>query len=231
MGTTPISTLAVQVQNRLEETVGSPGIFWSLQNEIYSGIIEACNDLLILVGRPDMLVNQPFTLVPNTVWQIVPKGSLLITDIQGSSSPLWRVSLFSMDYEQSANGPSWESDVATAPQRWFPVGFGTFGIWPAVSAPIQVNITTIAYPTIDNWPYSGGELVSFHDEFFEAIEQYASHYCRIKETGAEFKESMALYQAYLTLAQRMTQIEDRRDPLLFSRTFGAIVGLNPIQKR
>jgi hypothetical protein len=230
MGTTPISVLAGQVINRLEEN--NPPVFWNLSNELYSGLIEACNDLLILVGRPDFLVNQPFNLVPNTVWQQMPKGQLLITDIQGPSSPLWRVSLFSMDYEQASWGSSWEADTAPIPQRWGPVGLGgLFFVHPAPNAPTQVSITTIPYPTADNWPYTGTEVVPFHDEFFEALEMYSAHFCRIKESGAEFKESMTLYQSYLTLAQRMTQIEDRKDPLLFSRSFGGITGLNSIPKR
>jgi hypothetical protein len=230
MGTTPISTLGIQVANRLEENTTSP-VFWSLSNEFYTGLIEACNDFLILVGRPDFLVNQPFTLVPNQVWQTVPKGQLLITDIQGPYSPLWKVSLFSMDYEQSNNGPSWESDTSSTPLRWGPVGFSSFFIHPAVNIPTEVTITSIAYPTSDNWPYSGSETVPFHDEIFQWLEEYASHYARLKEGGAEFKESMALYQAYLQGAQRMTQIEDRKDPLIFSRVFGGTVGLNPVQKR
>jgi hypothetical protein len=229
MGTTPISTLSLQVLSRIEET--NPPVFWNLANEVYSGIIEALNDLLILVGRPNFIVNQVFNLTPNTVWQIVPKGQLLITDIQGPSSPLWRVSLFDMDYVQSSWGPDWEADTALVPIRWGPVGFTTFFVHPAPSAPLQVTITSIAYPTLDSWPYTGLETVPFHDEFFEAIEQYAAHYARIKETGAEFQESLVLYQAYLMLAQRMTQIESRKDPLIFSRTFGGLVGVNPIQKR
>jgi hypothetical protein len=108
---------------------------------------------------------------------------------------------------------------------------GLFGVHPAPLTPISVNITFVAYPTSDTWPYSGAETVPFHNEFFEAIEQYAAHYARIKEIGAEFKESMALYQAYLTLAERMTQIESRKDSLLFSRSFGGTTGLNPIPKR
>jgi hypothetical protein len=229
MGTTPISTISLQVLSRIEEV--NPPVFWEIDNEIYSGIIEALNDLTILVGRPNFIVRQVFTLVANTVWQTVPKGQLLITDIQCASSPLWRTTLFGMDYVQTSWGPDWEADTAPVPVRWGPVGFTTFFVHPAPSVPVQVLLTSIAYPTVDTWPYTGAETVPFHDEFFEAIEQYAAHYARIKETGAEFQESLDLYKAYLTLAERMTQIESRKDPLIFSRALGGLVGLDPIRKR
>lgn len=227
---TPISTLAAQVAQRLEEDPANV-IFWSLRDELYTALIEACNDLLILVGRPTQLVRQPFTLLPNSVWQSFTPGFLLITDVQGPQSPLWKVSLYEMDYVQSSWGPDWENDVADSPQRWFPLGFSKFGIHPAVPAASTVLLTGIAYPTTNPWPYTGAETAPFHHEFFEALEEYAAHYCRIKETGAEWKESLALYQQYLDLAKRLTMIEDRRDPIIFSRAVGGPSGVLNIQKR
>lgn len=245
---TPISTLARNVAYRLEEDPDDV-IFWDLQIEIYTALAEAMSDLLLLVGRPTQIVQQPFTLQPNTVWQSLSafgygrggygtggygggtQSFVLLTDIQGPQSPLWKVSLADMDYVQSSWGPDWENDVADYPQRWFPVGLTQFGIHPAVSTPVQVLITGISYPVSDVWPYNGSQIVPFHHEFFTALEEYAAHYCRIKETGAEFKESLSLYQQYLSLAERMTQIEDRRDPLVFSKSVGGPMGVNPIQKR
>lgn len=229
MGTVPISTLSLQTLSRLEES--NPPIFWNLTTEIYSGLVEALNDLLILVGRPSFSVAQPLTLTANTVWQPIPKGQLLITDIQGPSSPLWRVSLIDMDYVQASWGPDWENDTAAVPVRWGPVGFTKFFVHPAPTTPIQVLATAIPYPTTDLWPYTGSETVPFHDEFFEAIELYCAHYARIKETGAEFQSSLDLYRQYLQLAERMTNIESRKDPLIFQRSVGGPVGVNPIKKR
>jgi hypothetical protein len=246
---TPISALADQVQNRLEETVGDPGIFWSRQSEIYTGLIEAMNDLMLLVGRPTQMVRAPFDLQPNTVWQSFTGlnfgaggfggggfggGSALfylITDIQGPQSELWKVSLYDMDYVQASWGSDWENDVADNPLRWFPLGLNAFGIHPAVSTSTTVLLTGILCPVTEIWPYNGAEIVPFHHEFFAALEEYAAHYCRIKETGAEFEESLSLYQQYLSLAERMSQLEDRRDPLIFNKSVGGPAGLNPIRKR
>ena len=229
MGTTTIATLAINVISRIEEE--NPPIFWNLQTELYSALVEAMNDLLLLVGRPNLSVNQSFTLTPNTVWQTIPKGQFLITDVQGPASPLWRISLFDLDYLQASSDSSWENDIADYPQRWAPIGLNYFLIHPAVSQPTQVQLTTIAYPTTDTWPYSGNETVPFHDEFFVALEEYSTHILTLKEAGATFKDSMALYQGYLSLAQRMTELEDKRDPLIFSPSFGGRSGLNAIVKR
>src|SRR5437660_12863298 len=112
MGTTAISVLSNQVLSRVEEA--NPPTFWSLTREVYSALIEACNDLLLLVGRPSFLVNQPFNLVPNTVWQTVPKGQLLITDILGPSRPLWRLSPFDTAYVRTRSPSDWACAVVPA---------------------------------------------------------------------------------------------------------------------
>jgi hypothetical protein len=238
MGTTPISVLAANVQSRLEEVPNSAGAWWSLQFELYSGIVEAMNDLLLLVGRPTQVVNLPFTLIANSVWQTVPNsqstpamGILAITDIQGFASPLYKINLWDMDYLQSSWGSGWTQDVDNACYRWCPIGVNMFAIHPAVAQPQTVNITAIAYPTTDVWPYTGNETVPFEDNFFELIEIYCSFYARIKEMGSEFQEGMKLFDQYLQGAKRMTAIQDLRDPLLFSSGYGSVQNVNPTTKR
>jgi len=226
--TTPISTLANNVLERLEENYPGGPIFWNEQWEIYTAIAEAMNDLILLVGRPTQTVSMPFNLTPNTPWQRVPQGVFLISDIQGPQAPLRKYTLFSYDYEQPGSiGSDWENDSDPAgPTSWAPVGMGMFIVHPACTSPQTVLISGIAYPVAETtFPYTGAELVPFHHEFFVALEEYAAHYCRIKEGSAEAQESMSLYRSYLSLAKRMTEIEDRRDPLIFSPSLGAPAGL------
>lgn len=229
---TEISVLGANVQSRLEEyPLGAPGVWWSLQYEIYSALEEACNDLMLLVGRPTQEVLTNFDLVPNSVWQTIPKGLLLITDIQAANGPLYKVNLWDMDYLQTSWGSDWQEDVDAVPRRWFPIGFNMFGIHPAVSLPQTVQITAIQYPTSDVWPYDGTETVPFETNYFELLEEYAAHYCRIKEMGGEFEQGMKLFNSYLQGAQRMTAIQDRRDPLIFSSGYGATGRTNPTTMR
>jgi hypothetical protein len=228
---TPISTLAANVQSRLEENPGGPGQWWSAQYEIYSAIMEAQSDLLLLVGRPTQIVNIPFTLTANSVWQAVPKGYLAITDIQGAGSPLYKVNLWDLDFLCTSWQSDWTQDVDDVAVRWAPIGFNLFVVHPAVSTPQTVNITAIAYPTNQVWPYDGTSTAPFEDNFFELIEIYCAFYARIKELGSEFSEGMKLFDQYLQGAKRMSAIQDLRDPLLFTSGMGATNNINPTTKR
>jgi len=228
---TPISTLATNVLERLEDTTG---IFWSQSFEIYTALVEAMNDLLLLVGRPTQTVGMQFNLTPNSVWQTVPKGVFLISDIWASQSRLRKYNLFSYDYEQPGSiGSDWENDVSdSGPTSWAPVGMNLFVVHPAPSVPQTVLLDGIAYPVAETaFPYTGAEIVPFHDEFFQYLEMYAAHISRLKEGSAEFQESLSLYQTYLGGAKRMTEIEDRRDSLIFSPSFGAPAGVQSHVKR
>jgi hypothetical protein len=227
---TTIAALAANVQSRLEEPSGV-GIFWSRQYELFTSLVEAMNDLILLIGRPTQTVNIQFSLTPNTVWQTVTKGLFLITDIQGAGAPLYKVNLWELDYTQASWGSDWQQDVYDTAFRWAPIGFNMFAIHPAVSAQQTVNITAIQYPTSDTWPYSGNETVPFEDNYFQALEEYAAFYASIKEMGGEFQNGLKLFQAYMKVAQRMTQIQDRRDPLIFSMNFGAGQSTNPTTQR
>jgi hypothetical protein len=228
---TPISTLSLGVLARLEENFPPGGpIFWDLSTEVYSALVEAMNDLLLLVGRPTQAVQQVITLTPNTVWQKTPKGIFLITDLYGNNQ-IRQANLASMDYVQASWLGDWEQDVADSPLRWGAVGFNFFFVHPAPSTAIQLTLTGIQYPALDNWPYTGGELSPFHHEFQLALELYAASYCRLKETGAEAQEGITLYAQYLELAKRLTQLEDLRDPVIFSKALGAPTQVEVTTKR
>jgi hypothetical protein len=228
---TPISTLAANILERLEDPAGT---FWSQQFEIYTSIVEAMNDLILLVGRPTQTVGMQFNLTPNSVWQTVPKGMFLISDIWGPQSRLRKYSLFSYDYEQPGSiGSDWENDTdINGPTSWAPIGMTMFVVHPAPTAPQTVLLDGIAYPVAETmFPYSGAELVPFHHEIFQWLEMYAAHYARLKESTAEFQESMTLYQNYLAGAKRLSSIEDRRDSMIFDKAYGAPAGVNSHVRR
>ena len=50
---------------------------------------------------------------------------------------------------------------------------------------------------------------------------YSAHYARVKEVGQDMEEGLPLYQAFLQIGQRLSQIEDRRDSLVWTRSLGA----------
>lgn len=217
MGTTPISALAPQVANRLQDPTS---VYWNLNNEVYASLVEAISELMLIVGRPTIQFNTKVTLEANTVWQPMPANMLAITNIRTDKYSLWNTTLRTLDYLQGSWSSAWESDTAPAPLRWAPLGFNYFVVHPAPETPITVYVAGVTNPITGAWPPTGAETVPFHDEFFEALEMYAAHYCRIKDMGADFQEGMMLYQTFLTLAQRLTTIEDRRDAWLFTQGLG-----------
>jgi hypothetical protein len=106
-----------------------------------------------------------------------------------------------------------------------------FVVHPACSTPQTVNITALQYPTTDVWPYDGTQEIPFESNYFEALEIYSAAWCRIKELGGEAQIGFQMFQQYLDIAKRMSAIQDRRDPLIFSLSFGAAGKTNPTTMR
>jgi hypothetical protein len=226
----PISVLAQNVIQRLEES--NPPVFWNLQLEILTALVEAMNEMTLLVGRPTMIVQSIFNLNPNSVWQYLPRGMLALTDVYGPQSPLRKVSLFSLDYEQASWQSDWENDSSiSGPVRWFPVGLNLWGVHPAAGAVQQVIVNAVAYPVAAPFPYTGAETVPFEHNYFQALEMYASVYLRTKEGTSELQNALPMLAEFYQIAARMTDIQDRRDNLIFSRDFGIMAGTNQIVKR
>jgi len=225
-----VADLLPQIYDRVEEPPSSP-VFWT-PNEANFAAIEAINDLLLLVGRPTQIVSVPFSIVPNTPWQQMPAGMFCITNIQGQGSEVYKVTLEDFDYLQIYNGSDWEQDIGPQILQWAPIGLTQFVVHPCVQDTQTVLLTGIAYPTTQVWPYASTTiLVPFEDQFFQSLEKYASHYLRFKEGTNDFTESYKVYQSYLEDAQRMTQIQDRRDPWIFSRGVGVQSESNPTSLR
>lgn len=215
--TIPISQLAPQVSARLQDPTN---VFWNLSLEVYTSILEGISELLLLIGRPLIQYNTLVTLAANTVWQPMPANIFAISNIHGSSYSLWKTTLHSLDYLQASWSAAWESDVADVPLRWAPLGLNYFIVHPAPSTAIQVTISGLTYPVTDAWPSAGTELLPFHTEFMQAVELYAAAYCRIKDQTDDAFEGQKMYQSFLDIAQRMTGIEDRRDPDIFTAALG-----------
>lgn len=225
-----ISTLEPYVAARIEELPNGGEVFWSETEEVYSGLVEALCDMLLLVGRPDLIVSQPLTINPNTPWQSMPSGFFCLTNLQGPASEVYKVRLQDLDYAQVA-GPDWEQDIGDSITTWAPIGLNMFAVHPSVSVAQTVLATGIASPITSIWPFAASTPVNFQDNFFEALEKYAASYLRFKEASSEFKEGVGLYQEYLNNAKTMTRLQDRIDPWLFGGATGAQITANPNTKR
>lgn len=215
------STVAEISQVALERVQDPTGIFWSTTLEAYSAAAEAISELFLIIGRPTQQVNTLVTLVPNVVWQPMPANLLTITNIQSSGAWLKRTTLRAMDYTQASWSAAWESDRGPVVKRWLPVGLKMFAVHPAPTVPVQVTVSGLQFPVIGTYPLSGTQASPFHTEIDDALNLYAAWYMRQKECGDDFLEAKSLYTQFLQIAQRLTTIEDRRDSLVWTQTFGA----------
>jgi hypothetical protein len=226
--TSTLADLAPQVQARLQDP---NGVFWSLSYETYAGLSEAVSELLLILGRPTATVASAVTLAANTVWQPMPTGLLAISNITSAGVPLRKTTLHALDYTQASWSSAWESDRAALPARWAALGLNYFVVHPAPVQPITVTVAGIAYPFTDTWPPASTDTTPFHKEFDQALELYAASYGRIKEIGQDFQEGLAQYQAFLEIGQRMSQIEDRRDSLVWTRGLGVPTAPSQVARR
>lgn len=225
------STIANLSQQALDRVQDPTGIFWSRQFEAYSALVEGISELMLAIGRPMIQNSLVVTLTPNTVWQPMPAGMLSIAQIRCAGSQMWKTSLHALDYLQASWSSSWESDRAALPNRWAPLGLTTFIVHPAPTQPISVTMAGLTYPVIATWPYSGTQVSPWHKEIDDALEMYAASYLRIKDMGDDMLEGQQLYKAFQQIAQRLSQIEDRRDSLVWSRSFGARTAPSTVSKR
>jgi hypothetical protein len=202
-----------------------------LQYEVYPAIAEAISELLLIVGRPTQYFNSPIGINSNSCFQTMPPGVLAITNISVNGSALKKTTLRALDYTQASWSSAWESDRGPVPLRWAPLGLGMFIVHPAPLQPIWANGTGIAYPFLDGWPYSGADVSPFHKEVDQAIQMYAASYLRVKEVGQDAEIGFELYRQFQKIAQRLTVLEDRKDDLVWTQSFGAPTAPSQVSKR
>ncbi len=222
-----ISTLAVSVQQRLEEEPqGAPGIFWSYQNEVLPAVVEAMNEASLLTGVVQTVQTAPVTIPANTTWLPLPQNAIALIRVLGPVY-LRKTSVFALDNLNRY----WRNDTGAELQSWFPLGVTKWGVYPQLTAQQQVMVTYLAYPVTVPPPYTGNETVPFQIEFTESLEQYASHVLRLKEAGQDFAASQGIYQAFLATMRTLDAFETRHDSLVFTKAVGAAVQVNPVEVR
>jgi hypothetical protein len=119
--------------------------------------------------------------------------------------------------------------VTNSPTFWFPFGMTGFGIYPQMVGGASVVITGIMQPVTDNPPWDGTHPVPYGAEFYELFQDYSAHILRLKESGAEFKDSIVQYQRALNRAGELSRFSIRTNSLRFSRQAGAPTATSPVE--
>ena len=217
-----INDLTLQTQEKLEETPDNIGVFWSVVNELRSFVVEAMNEAVLLTAEPEIRMNTVTTLAANQTLQTMPAGAVAIVRVEGVAGI--SVSKYRMS-DLGKENPTWETDTGDVPTTWFPFGLTSWGIYPKLTAPVQVILTYLAIPCPAGRPYTGLETIPFQPEYNEAFVEYAAHVARLKEAGADFLQSTKLYDAYLSKMQQLSKFAERKAALRFTRPYGGATGV------
>jgi hypothetical protein len=214
-----LQDIGYTVQDKLEEARG-PGIFWNLQSELYPAIVEGMNEAALITGDPEQRALAT-TLVPGGTVSgappfvyAMPSTAILLVRMDAVGSGTIK-KVFACDLDR--NNPGWEGETGDVIKRWFPIGLTMFGIWPALIAPVMVNLTVLSFPITTNAPYTGAEVSPFREEYTDAFSEYAAHIARLKEGGVDFQESIPQYQSFQDKMVSLTKFAARRGLSRFTR--------------
>jgi hypothetical protein len=222
-----LNALSLFVQDRLEETRGAPGVFWNVLNELYPLIVEGLNEAALITGEPQVRISSSLFTVPvNTRIFSLPQGSIALLRMEGQD-PIQKVMLHNLDRML----PGWEATNGPALQYWFPFGLGQFGVYPLLTAPSQVVLTTVQMPVTTSRPYTGSETVPYLAEYLEAFTQYGAHVARLKEGGRDFQDSIKEYDSFLNKMSQLSRFMDRKGVIRFSKSVGARSQITDVEVR
>lgn len=209
-----LADLALLTQDRLEEDRGA-GVFWSSKNEILPLLVEAESEAILITGLPQVRAGTPFTLAANTRLFSLTSPAFVVTRMDGATT-IEKTSFWALD----ADKHTWETDTGPLPLKWFPFGVGQFGIYPTLTAPVQVFLTTLNFPVSVSRPYAGTETVPFSVGFQESLASYAASMARLKESGSDFVNGLVQYEKFLSKMSELSKFADRISKLRFTRAMG-----------
>jgi hypothetical protein len=230
---TTIADLEVLTQDRLEEVRDGVGIFWSIKNEIRPLLAEAMNEATLIAGLPQVRSKTLFTLTANTRFFSLPAPAFVLVRMDGPGT-IEKTSFWALDQDHYTwekefggygsglygAGPYGVNHFGEQILKWFPFGIGQFGVWPLLSASVQVFLTTINLPVTVARPYTGTETVPFSTEYLEGLVNSAACVARLKEGGRDFMDGLKFYESFLSRMVELSKFGDRISKLRFTRAVG-----------
>lgn len=216
-----VGAIAEGVSNRLEE---SDPAFWDMVGEIFPAIVEGMNEATLITGEPQIRPNQVFSVQPSTLFAPIdmPPGAVALTRVEGAGNlQVKRCWMSDLD----KHFPGWETATGAQPKYWFPFGLTKFGLYPNVTAQVDLVISYIQIPVLTAPPFTGGEPAPFQQEYLDGFADYAAHILRLKEATTEFDQSFGEYNKFLKKMEALSNFAFRKNSLRFSRSAGVQSGI------
>lgn len=187
------SRMIDEVLIQLQEDPESP-VFWT-RDEIMDLLWEGDVELQLISGYQQS--QEEVTLNGNSL-QGNP-DQIAILSVFCDDKALTKYSLDELD----SRYPTWENDPpANVPRIWVAVGANQFITYPrTTSASLTITLNMIEIPET----FTEDTVLTFDEEYSQALVFYGFHAARLKEGGAEFNQSMQAYQDFLRIAGTVTR--------------------------
>lgn len=225
-----VSDLEGGVQDRLEEARGADH-FWSRQFEIRPLLVEAMSMATLISGEPEIRQTVVTNLAANNNVFPTPANAVAMLKIEGPNGlVIKKETLWSL----SQMVPTWETETGPLPKNWFPIGLTQFGLYPKLTAQVQVIISYVGLPVpVPASPiaYTGNENIPFQVEYLEAFEEYAAAMARMKEATQEFLDGLKEFDRFLSRTWELSKFATRKGSLRFTRSKGVAAKVTEVTMR
>ena len=192
--TTTRSTLRTRVAERLLST------FWS-STELNAYINEALRVWNILTGYQRAF----YTIsIPSQTYYVtttaVSANTIAVQRIDNGIGTAVTTHLDPLTLEGLSNMvPNYQSTPTGVATSWVQLGLNNFILYPIPTSSFNTTVYTLDRMTI---PASDGDFIQVGEEDMAAIVDYIVFIARLKESGSEFTESVALLKNFLLQAAK-----------------------------
>lgn len=210
MTTTTAGQIIDSVLDRLAESRTSP-VFWS-RAELLTIVNDGFLEFTLIAGQ--LISERTYTMISAKL-QSVPVGAIALIHVAYQNKVIEKDSVEHFD---RAN-PNWAAQSGIL-QKWAPCGLDRWFVDRHPTSATNVTLTTLDDPGV----LTEGSVIDLEQEYIDGVNEYAFHFSRFKESGAELEQAMDNYSLFLEksgMHQSQTWAEQW---LLYSRDPNANTG-------
>lgn len=197
------------------------------RREVRKRVAEALCETMLLTAEPQLRTSE-LTITAGETFQELPAGVMAIVRLEGARGEIKKDFFHVLD----RMNPKWQQEEGDNLKLWMPLGLGPyFAVYPKLREPLKVIANCVSFPVTDIRPYDGEEPIFYQTEYHGALEDYATHMCRLKEGGAEFQQSIPQYDNFLRAIGQMASFGDRKSIDRFSRSAGVVAKVNDVETK
>lgn len=200
-----------RVLDRLDESETSPR-FWS-RSELLQHVNDGILELTLMTGRLNS--DRTYAMIGSKI-QAVPAGAIALIHVSYAGAAIEKSSIENFDRLNI----QWDNQSGIL-KKWAPCGLDKWFCDRQPTAAENVTLTTLDEPAT----LAEGDVIDLDPEYVEALEYYAFHMARFKESGAEFQQAMTAYDDFLAIVGHVEQRTMSQQFTLWSRDPNSDTGM------